>query len=417
MRSNKGIIAMTVLLSLLITGPISASGEGEAAEQDVTVTIWHYFEEGTNVIRESIRMWNEEHGDRFEVDHRFIPFGELKREISQAILVGDVPDIFMIDNPDHASFAAEGQLADITEQVEEWGQTDVFFDGPLNSVMYEDRYYGLPHNSNTVALYYNQDMFDEAGYDRPPETWDELREYSETLTDDEGTYGISFSAIGTEEGTFQLLPFLQQAGADVDSLDSEGAIEALEFLGNLVLDGYASPEVVNQNQQEAAGQFAAENAAMAIGGPWSLDLIREEADFDWDIALLPVKEEGGPQASALGGENFAIMADSDHIDEAWEFIRWSSSADVVRELFWDYYGGGRIPSRSDVANEEGKWVADDELGVFIEQLEFARPRGPHPNWPQISEPIQRAIQATLTGQSSADEALERAAEETSEYFD
>ncbi len=406
---------LITIMGIIFSGTVSAAGQAE--EEVPVLEIWHYQVEGVHVIDEAVVRWNEQFGDEFLLEERYIPFGELKREISQAVLVGNVPDIVNIDNPDHASFASEGILADITDRVNAWGEINEFFDGPRNSVIYDQRYYGVPDNSNTLALYYNKDMFAEAGIDAPPANWEEMREYSARLTDpDAGVYGITFCAMGTEEGTFQLLPFLQMAGADVDSLDSPGAVEALAYLTDLVKNGMASREVVNQAQEDAAAQFAAGNAAMAIGGPWSLETVRTQSDFEWSLALLPVKEAGGLRASALGGENWAIMADSPHVEEAWTFIQWYSEADTVRELFWDYYGGGRIPSRADVANEPDKWAANPELSLYIEQLQYAVPRGPHPQWPQLSQEIQRAIQRSLTGQASPKEALMDAAQEVNQYF-
>jgi len=61
--------------------------------------------------------------------------------VTKAITTNTVPDIIFVDNPDHAQYAAMGAFADITEYVEDWGQADLYFDGPWNSTMYEGRNY------------------------------------------------------------------------------------------------------------------------------------------------------------------------------------------------------------------------------------------------------------------------------------
>jgi multiple sugar transport system substrate-binding protein len=72
---------------------------------------------------------------------------------------------------------------------------------------------------------------------------------------------------------------------------------------------------------------------------------------------------------------------------------------------------GQLPARSDISiPETGQPLKDAALKVFLEQLKYAMPRGPHPEWPKISKAIQDAIQAALTGQASPKDALDQAAE-------
>lgn len=74
----------------------------------------------------------------------------------------------------------------------------------------------------------------------------------------------------------------------------------------------------------------------------------------------------------------------------------------------------RMPARSDVeVQATGDPRIDEAIGVFNEQLQFARNRGPHPEWPRISIIIQGAIQSALTGQKSAQGALDDAQAEIS----
>lgn len=406
-------VLVLVLAAMLFPSAVFAGGRQEAAR---TVEIWHPFPEASHFITHASNVWNEENPDRFQVTTRFIPFADLKREIMQSLITGEVPDIYMVDNPDHASFSAAGAFYDLTEWIDQWGQADEFFPGPWASTMWEGRNYGLPVDSNTILMYYNKDAFREAGISGPPETWEELYEYARKLTDRSKNFrGIAFSANRSEEGTFQFLPFVQQAGGAIDQINDEGGVAALTLWSDLVLNGYASPEVINITQNEAVGLLASGNVAMAISGPWSLGFM-SEAEFEWGLALLPVKEDVGIRSSAMGGYNMAIMADSDSPSEAWEFMTWLQEPENVRRFYWDHLGGARIPPRADVANEPGKWTEDPSLKVFIEQLEYAQPRGPHPEWPSISEAIQIAIQTALTGQASPQDALDAAAAEIENFL-
>lgn len=405
---QKRSVLLVSLISILLVLSIST-----AVVAQTTVTVWHYFAPGTNALRWAIEEWNQSH-ENIKIEHRYIPFADLKREITKAITTGTVPDIFFVDNPDHAQYAAMGALADITEYVEEWGQADQYFDGPWNSTMYEGRNYGIPQNSNTILLFYNKEMVEAAGLEGPPETWADFREYAEKLTDKEANVrGLSMCARKAEDGVFQFLPYLQMAGADIYSLDSPEAADGLRLLTDMYQNGWMTPESLNFDQSSAMGVFASQNAAMTMTGPWDLGQL-EDVDFEWDVALLPYKEDVGIRASALGGENYAIMKDADHVEEAWEFIKWTQRKDFVEEM---YIKGGRLPSRGDVAEESTYWEDDPVQSKFLEQLEYAKPRGPHPKWPQISNEIQIAMQKALTGQATPEEALAEAAENLESIFE
>lgn len=172
-----------------------------------TVEMWSYVPEG-NYLYTAIDLFNKSQ-NQVKVVAKMIPFGELKRQVTIAIAAGNPPDFMMIDNPDHASFTFMGAYTDITDRIARWEYSgEDFFPGPWRSTVWKGRCYGIPIETNTLALFYNVDMFKEAGLDpnRPPTTWEELTSYAAKLTKP-GVYGLSVSAIGTEEGTFQWLPF------------------------------------------------------------------------------------------------------------------------------------------------------------------------------------------------------------------
>ncbi|MGO8026727.1 extracellular solute-binding protein, partial [Rhizobium leguminosarum] len=76
-----------------------------------------------------------------------------------------------------------------------------YFPGPLQSVEWDGKYFGVPKATNTIALYYNKDMCKAKGLDpnKPPQTWDELGEDARKLTDPaKNVYGLAFSAKANE---------------------------------------------------------------------------------------------------------------------------------------------------------------------------------------------------------------------------
>ncbi|WP_313638862.1 extracellular solute-binding protein [Paenibacillus sp.] len=386
------LIAMMVV-SLMLTAcggtqnsTKSNTGKNEAKKQ---VTFWYYF--GGNeetAIKEAIQKYNSSQ-DQYEVLGQYVPFGDMKKRLSVGLMSEELPDIVTIDNPDHASFAAAGIFEDITERMNEWGQSDQYLEGPLESAKYNGKLYGLPFTSNTLALFYNTDMFKEAGITEPPTTWNELRETAKKLTTSD-RYGLGFAAVKSEEGAFDFLPWLLSTGANYDSVDSPEAARAFSFLTDLIKDGSVSKEVINLANGDTLKQFSSGKLAMMVNGPWNIAGVKTDApDMNFAIAKLPSDKQ---EASVLGGENIAIIK-GNNVDGAWDFLRWMSEADQLESFLVQT---GYFSPRKDVAEKSDHWKSDEYLSVFLEQMQSAQPRGPHPKWPEISSVIQEAYQKSFS---------------------
>lgn len=380
---------------------------GIAHAEDVTITIWSLDDANQPAFNLAKEFSDMDNG--ITVEYREIQFDDVVTESMRAFATGQAPDIIAVDNPDHALFASRGAFLDVTDMVAASDKVvaDNYFAGPLNSVSWDGRLFGVPKATNTIALYYNADMFTAAGLDpnSPPETWAELVDAARALNDpDNAVYGLAFSAKASEEGTFQFLPWAQMSGGGYAEINTEGAVRALDIWKTLLDEGLASPDTLTRGQWDSTGTFNSGNAAMVISGPWELNRMIEEAQFDWRVALLPVPEAGATRASAMGDFNWAIFANTEHPNEAFQAIEYFASQDD--RLFPEF---GQLPARSDIAlPATGIAPKDAALQVFLEQLQYAQARGPHPEWPKISKAIQDAIQLALTGQKSSAEALDQA---------
>lgn len=386
-----------------------ASLSGVAAKaEDVTLRLWSLdkdIQPAPNLVKQFNALNNG-----IKIEYRLIQFDDVVTEAMRAYATGQAPDIIAIDNPDHALFASKGAFLDLTKMIATSKEIKPanYFPGPLASVTWNGKYYGVPKATNTIALYYNKDMFKAKGLDpnKPPQTWDELLSDARKLTDPaKNVYGLAFSAKASEEGTFQFLPWAQMGGGSYDHINAPGAVKALEIWKTILSEKLASPDSLTRGQWDSTGTFNSGNAAMAISGPWELDRMVKEAKFDWAVALLPVPQQGAERSSAMGDFNWAIFSSTKHPAEAFKALEYFASQD--KDMFKNY---GQLPARSDIAiPSTGEPLKDAALKVFIEQLKYAKPRGPTPVWAKVSKAIQDAIQAALTGQATPKDALDQAA--------
>ena len=115
------------------------------------------------------------------------------KQYTIGVVSGELPDVGMVDNPDHNSYAAMGVFEDVTDLYNSTEDMN-FLEGSIGSCYYEDKLYGLPWGNNCLGLFYNEDLLEAAGVEVPT-TWSELEAACEKLTTD-GVKGLAISAIG-----------------------------------------------------------------------------------------------------------------------------------------------------------------------------------------------------------------------------
>ncbi|GAB2971719.1 sugar ABC transporter substrate-binding protein [Streptomyces pseudoechinosporeus] len=388
------------VLAAGLAGPLTACGGSESGSSGSNELVWwDYLVEEARQPGMKALIADIEKQVGVKITRRTFPFAELEPAIIKGAASGDLPDIAIVDNTSMNSFVPQGLLTDLTDRVKEWGQSKAYYEGPWNSGVIDGKTYSVPNNSNCLCLYYNTEMLEAAGVE-PPKTWDELAEAAKKLTKGD-TFGFAMSAIKTEEGVFQFEPFLWSTGGDLDTFGTDGA-KALGFLKEMVDAGSLSKQCVGWTQQDANNQFVSGRAAMQINGPWQLPALQEQTKVKWGVVPIPVDKE---PASCLGGENWVILKTSGKADQCWEAIVRSQEKTVLAKYL---DGLGLLPARSDMA-DAGKWATDPTLKVFVQEFANARPRSYGPNYPQLSQAMAEALQASLTGSSSPQAAARKAA--------
>ena len=210
----KKYLAMAACLALgvnTLVGSVSVNAEDG---EKTTITFWHYMSEDKEgkYVNEAVDEFNNSQ-DEIYVEVQYLPRDELMKQYTIGVVSGELPDVGMVDNPDHNSYAAMGVFEDVTDLYNSTEDMN-FLEGSIGSCYYEDKLYGLPWGNNCLGLFYNEDLLEAAGVEVPT-TWSELEAACEKLTTD-GVKGLAISAIVNEEGTFQYMPWLLSAGGNVN---------------------------------------------------------------------------------------------------------------------------------------------------------------------------------------------------------
>lgn len=367
------------------------SNAGSAAEP---VTIWYYWEtEGHQVALDKVIKDYNASQDKYEVTAKYVPFADFKKQLSIGASADELPDIAILDSPDHASYAVMGIFEDIT------GKFDVssYYEGTVNSCTIDGKLYGVPFGVNCLALYYNEDMLKAANVSVPT-TWDELKTAAKALTTD-SVSGMALCSVQNEEGTFNFVPWLWSTGATSYNINNDNGIRALAYIQDLVNEGVMSKECINWTQGDVMNQFISGNVAMMENGPWQIPTMQAEApDLNWGVTLIPKDSQ---YSSVLGGENYAVVAGG-NVDGALDFLTYATAEDQVKFMMSSF---GYISADQTIA--ESQFEAGSPYQPFVEQLKYAMPRGPLADWPSVSDAISLAFNKVITGTAApADAAAE-----------
>ena len=261
--------------------------------------------------------------------------------------------------------------------------------------------------TNNLGLFYRPSLFQDAGIETLPQTWEELREVARTLTVDENgngrpdRHGILLS-LGTGEWTvFTWLGFLHSMGGEliedgVPNLVTPEAIAALQFWADLVADG--SVKLSQPGRGYELNDYIAGRVAMQLTGPWTLEEL-ESLDIDYDAMPIPAAEQ---QATVLGGEQLFVMKTRPEREQAaLKFLEF-----VLSDRFQTQWalGTGYLPvTRTARESEAYQTYLRDRpiLTVFLEQMSGAHSRPILANYARLSDSLGRAIEQTLLGSDPA----------------
>ena len=192
MKKRNLLLGLTAAMSLaMLTGCSSGSQEsGESAAENadgkIEIEFWHCMGASNGeLIQELTDAFNASQ-DKIVVKavHQG-SYTEASTKMQAALSAQEAPVVAQMEIGSLGVFADSGQLVDLQKYVDaEDFDLDDFMPGLLDASYYDGKLIALPHSRSLPVLYYNKDLFAQAGIENPPETWDELKETTAALTAD-----------------------------------------------------------------------------------------------------------------------------------------------------------------------------------------------------------------------------------------
>ncbi|MDG5816218.1 ABC transporter substrate-binding protein [Chitinispirillales bacterium ANBcel5] len=328
------------------------------------------------------------------------------------------PDVMLVDVAWIGQLAASGWLMPLNDYNID---TQPFF-SPVISLAntYEESLIGLPLYVDGGLLYYRKDLLEKYGYDSPPQTWEQLLEMAKTVQNGEREHNSDFWGYVWQGAQYEglicnaLETFVSAGGGILDShgnsiTSTEENVKALEFMISLIHEHAVSPPntFTDMKEEEVRMTFQAGNTLFQRNWPYAWGLHNaKDSEIKGKVAIAPLPSFPEHQSAAtLGGWHAVVSAYSDMPEEAVQFLQYITSYDVQKDMTLNL---GWNPGRSDLYENETIQSSAPHLVELKPVFEGAVPRPVVPYYSEISQILQKQINAALAGQVSAAQALENA---------
>ena len=423
------VTKMVATFSLTLLVAFGFLGQAQDTKPSGDILVWGW-KAAIDPIRNS-GVLDEFKAEYPDINVEFAEYApaDLYQQLQLAITSGvGAPDVAFLESSNLAQFVNFGGLADLTERVQpylsdinsfKWTQAEL-----------DGNYYAMPWDSGPVVMYYRRDVFEKAGLSSDPDdvsnlvaTWSDYLEVCKTIKEATGNdcfpqnkannYGRSYEMMLWQQG----LGFYNEAG-DI-TVDSPQNIATLEMLGEFWDAGLLSDQLEWTDGWYA--DFASEDSPVATTvmaawmGAFLKDWIASGTEGLWGVALMPAMDAGQTRAANDGGSNFVILEQSKNKDAAWAFTEFVLGREESQlEIFAasDFLPSLETTYDAPIFSEADAFFGGQEVREIYTEVAQGIPQAYiyGPNYGLMGGYVGTAIQKYATGNATAEEALQEAAE-------
>lgn len=419
MKEKICIIAVVIAYAVLCWFCWGSSSTMNVTEDGKTIlTFWHTYGDDEEVIlRSVIANWEKlPENASFTVRPVRIPFEGHKPKIRTALTVGQGPDMARVD----WSFVCELARKNSVANLGDFGFDSIknqYLEAPLNACCVDEKYYGLPDQSNCVALFYNRSIFKELNLlpqdsnfkvgelinGKPfPKTWAEFAEFAKQFKDS-SKGREAFAIMNT---LWWNLAILNTYNAKVVNgttcvIDSPASMEALEMLANLYKTGIEAggwkPGAITPEQGFVNGKYA-----MILMGPWNLKRFKEDLKLDFGIALIPGGHKAEDTSSNVGGTDVVIFNDKpkERQEASYRFLTYFTNAENQADWCLKL---NQLPINNGAYNKVK--FEDEHQKAFMAQMKKTKPNPVVKDFGLLESIVNPEIETILQGSKTAKDGI------------
>ncbi|MFE9255768.1 extracellular solute-binding protein [Streptomyces sp. NPDC006879] len=398
-------------MTMTLTGCGSLTGDNDVTLKIVAADY------GDSEANSSQKYWDDlaaafhEANPEIKVEVSVYSWNEVDAKVAEQVKAGKAPDIAQIGA--YSDYVAEDKLYSADELLTITTQAD-FLGSLVDAGEVRRVQYGMPFVSSTRLLFYNEDLFAEAGIAKPPTTWAELEEAAKKL---KGVAKTPFALpLGREEAQAETMMWLLSGGGgytDVDEVYKIGSAENVKTL-NWLKDKLVAPGLTGSvepwklNRQDAFDAFSRGEVGMLNGHP---TLMKQASSKGVKYGMVPMPTLDGEEQPTMGVADWVMAFKNGHRKESGKFLDFLYEEKNVTK-FTSTYGLLPVTNSGYRAMQQSSDPADEELKNFLTALPGSRlyPVGKK-SWAAVSESVKSNIGSAVMPSGRADSVLERIAQD------
>lgn len=404
------ILICATMLSTLVMGCGSGSSEKEGNTEDkkekkeITFMAPDWANPGDELLAE----FTEETG--ISVVFNEVSWDDIRDKVSIAASGGEAAaDVIEVDWSWVGEMNSAGWLEPI--EISDEDKADM---PTLETFTIDGKILAVPYANDYRIAYYNKEHFEKAGITEAPETWDEVYDALKKIKEAgvvEYPYTMPMNADESATTSMMWMAFSRsgQVFNDDDTLNQDAVVDALTFENQLVQEGYVDPAAITFNGMDCYRKITSGEASFMVG-PTKFVGISNDPEQCSEIGnivpiLLPGKEGTSEQTMALP-EAVGITSFSKNKEEAEEFVKWYSSADIQKRM---YAVNSSIPTRNSVLAEMVEDGTFENAGAMLDEANLIKsvfPNGVPAYYSEMSNTIYNNINQMVLGKQTPQETFD-----------
>ena len=390
------------------------------AANAVEIEYWQYtYKQRVEAIDKLIANFEKANPD-ITVKHTSFPYADYRKKVSIAISSGDGPDLVQLYYGWLNDYRDGGLIQPLPKDTFPHDEIESNFFKMVSSMKVDGDYWGLPTAVRSLALFYNNDLFSEAGLSGPPETLDQMVEYAKKLTktDSAGNYIQVGFAVDTDgqDHHFWREVLIRHFGGQPYSNDgqkvtynTDAGAEALKYLTDFEKTHKTGSNGFMNRGQDA---FAAGKAGMVLDGSFRISKFNKTDGLNFSISELPGHNGTRYNFSSFWANALSTKAKGEKKEAAAKFLKYLTSEEAM-QVWLDTVG--ELPAKPSVALVDAN-KGHPQYGPFIRGLDYATATTFISEKPQRQSVIDSYDMVVLQGMSPED-ALAKVAKKEQELLD
>lgn len=379
----------------------------------------------TKIVDGMVERFEQAHPD---IDVTAVYAGTYQDSVAKALTAhkgGGAPELAILLSTDMFTLIDEGAIVPFDPMIQsdedrQWLAD--FYPGFMANSQTGGKTWGIPFQRSTIVMYYNKDMFREAGLDpeKAPGTWDELVEAADKLTRRDANGNVTQWGVSIPSGgaygywMFQALTtpndvlLMNQEGTET-YLDKPAVTEAMQYWHDLAYKHEVMPKGTIE-WGTTPKDFLLGTTAIMWTTTGNLANVRNNADFDFGVAPMPHSKRGG---SPTGGGNFYLFesATPEQQKAAMTFVKWMTSPENAAQ--WSIDTGYVAVTESAWETERMKQYVKDVPSALVarDQLEVAVAEFSTHDNQRVTKVLNDNVQAVMTNSKTPEQAMRDAQRE------